>query len=109
MIDWDRVAALRSEIGASDFDEVAVLFLDEAEEVIGRLRDGRMKAALADELHALKGSALNLGFSDLAAMLQDKERRAARGEAINTVRVIDCYNASRTAFVEGLARLSPAA
>lgn len=109
MIDWDRVATLRNEIGASDFDEVAFLFLDEAEEVIGRLRDGKVKGALADEIHALKGSALNLGFSDLAAMLQDKERRVARGESISTERIVTCYGASRAEFVEGLPRLNPAA
>lgn len=109
MIDWDRVATLRSEIGASDFDEVAFLFLGEAEEVIARLGEGNLMTPLVDEIHALKGSALNLGFSDLAAMLQDKERRVARGEAINTGRIIDCYTASRAAFVEGLPRLNPAA
>lgn len=109
MIDWERVATLRSEIGASDFDEVAYLFLDEAEEVIERLGGGRLKAPLVDEIHALKGSALNLGFSELAVMLQDKERRVARGEPISTDRIVVCYKASRAAFVEGLARLTSAA
>ena len=109
MIDWERVATLRNEIGASDFDEVAYLFLDEAEEVIARLGEGKLKAPLVDEIHALKGSALNLGFAELAAMLQDKERRVARGEPISTERIITCYNASRAEFVEGLPRLNPAA
>lgn len=109
MIDWDRVATLRNEIGASDFDEVAFLFLDEAEEVIARLSEGALKAPLVDEIHALKGSALNLGFAVLAAMLQDKERRVARGEAISTERIVTCYGASRAEFVEGLPRLNPAA
>lgn len=109
MIDWERVTTLRSEIGASDFDEVAFLFLDEAEEVIARLSGGALKVPLVDEIHALKGSALNLGFAELAAMLQDKERRVARGEPISTERIVVCYKASRAAFVEGIGRLNPAA
>jgi HPt (histidine-containing phosphotransfer) domain-containing protein len=109
MIDWERVATLRNEIGASDFDEVAYLFLDEAEEVIERLRSGSLKAPLVDEIHALKGSALNLGFSELASMLQDKERRVARGESISTDRIVTCYKASRITFVEGVTRLNSAA
>ena len=32
MIDWNRVAALREEVGAEDFDEVVELFLQEVDE-----------------------------------------------------------------------------
>lgn len=109
MIDWDRVATLRNEIGADDFEEVANLFLEEAEEVISRLRDGAIGLRLVDELHALKGSALNLGFGELAVMLQDKERRVARGEPISTDRIVACYAASRAAFSTGIARMNSAA
>lgn len=109
MIDWDRVAMLRKEIGAADFDEVVHLFLDEAEEVIARLTEGTIRTTLRDEIHALKGSALNLGFHDLAEMLQDKERRLARGEPISTERIVTGYAASRAAFIEGVARFEPAA
>lgn len=109
MIDWDRVTTLRQEIGAEDFDEVAFLFLAEAEEVIDRLRDGAIRSTLIDEIHALKGSALNLGFAELAVMLQDKERRLRQGDRISTERIVNCYTNSRAAFVEGLSRISPAA
>lgn len=37
MIDWERVADLRSEIGDDGFDEVIALFLEETDEVIARL------------------------------------------------------------------------
>ncbi|WP_442970022.1 hypothetical protein [Roseovarius sp. ZX-A-9] len=40
MIDWSRVAELRSEIGAEDFDEVVELFLEEVEAEISVLRAG---------------------------------------------------------------------
>ena len=109
MIDWDRVASLRAEIGAEDFDDVASMFLDEAEEVIERLRTRSNMEGLEAEVHFLRGSALNLGFADLATMLQEKERRLAGGGRIDTARIVVCYNASRAAFDAGLARIRSAA
>ena len=38
MIDWTRVQQLKDEIGASDFEEIVVLFLEEVEEVVERLK-----------------------------------------------------------------------
>lgn len=103
MIDWGRVDALRSEIGADDFAEVVVLFLDETDEVIARLPSCTSAKALEAALHFLKGSALNLGFADLAQLCQDGERRAAAGDAtVDTGPVIASYGASKTTFARGL-------
>ena len=101
MIDWDRVAELRDEIGEEDFAEVAELFLEEADEVVARISalddlDSRQAA-----LHFLKGSALNLGFSDLAQLCQRGEKAAAL-TADDFARLIVCYNASREGFFRGL-------
>jgi HPt (histidine-containing phosphotransfer) domain-containing protein len=109
MIDWDRVANLRAEIGAEDFVEVSSMFLEEAEEVIERLRTRPDIAGLEAEVHFLRGSALNLGFADLAVMLHDKERRLAGGGKIDTSRIVACYRASRAAFDEGIAQMQSAA
>lgn len=79
MIDWGRVRDLKSEIGAADFAEVIALFLEESEEVIGRISTGQGARQLELDLHFLKGAALNLGFSQLASLCQDGERRAAAG------------------------------
>ncbi|MES2144265.1 MAG: Hpt domain-containing protein [Pseudomonadota bacterium] len=104
MIDWTRISVLRAEIGEEDLHEVIGLFLEETDAVICRLDAGVAAVELESLLHFLKGSALNLGLSDLAQVCQDGERRAARGDGDNVdlEQVIDLYCASRTRFMEGL-------
>ena len=99
MIDWDRVAELRSEIGAEGFAEVLDLFLDEVENVVMNL--GKKPGKLGEELHFLKGSAWNLGFRDFGAACQDGERRCAAGKAetVDVTAVIECYGRSKEVFM----------
>ncbi len=124
MIDWDRVAELREEIGPEDFMEVVELFLDEVEGVLQRLCAGPPQAApdappdappdaqadaradaraetLAEDLHFLKGSALNLGFARFGAMCGEAEREAAGGnpQAVAIAAIVSCYEASRQSFL----------
>jgi HPt (histidine-containing phosphotransfer) domain-containing protein len=61
-------------------------------------------------LHFLKGSALNLGFSDLALLCQTGERLAAQGDIstdLNQIRAV--YAASKMAFTAGLDGLTTSA
>jgi HPt (histidine-containing phosphotransfer) domain-containing protein len=102
MIDWDRVAALRDELGAADFAEVVEMFLSESDDVIARLRAGRPYPTLEAELHFLKGSALNLGFHQLAALCGQGEKRAASGQVVDLKIVVESYTATRSAFAKGL-------
>jgi HPt (histidine-containing phosphotransfer) domain-containing protein len=103
MIDWHRVRELKDEIGEDDFAEVAELFVAEVEDVIDRLRVHAEPAQLEADLHFLKSSALNLGFSRLAELCQAGERQAASGEAgsIALAPIFDCYEASKAAFAAG--------
>lgn len=106
MINWDRVTELRDEIGGEDFAEVVTLFLEEADEVALHLPDCADAKPLESALHFLKGSALNLGFSDLAALCQEGERIAASGSTdFDVSRVVACYDTSKSAFESGLDRL----
>lgn len=106
MIDWERVEMLRRDIGEEDFGEVVKLFIEEAEAVVGRLQaQGTAREREAD-LHFLKGSALNLGFDELAAICGVEERRAAQGVAVDTAPVIGLYAASRRAFLDRLGSLA---
>ena len=73
-IDWSRTEELRADIGEADFAEVAALFLSEVTETADGLSHEMGADRLRDTLHGLKGSALNLGFAEVA-------RRAAEGEA----------------------------
>lgn len=107
MIDWDRVRELKGEIGDDDFAEVAAMFLEESDEVIARLSGDRGAALLEQDLHFLKGAALNFGFSQLAILCQDGERLAATGLAdiaLDPVRA--AYALSRKAFVEDLGEIA---
>lgn len=104
MIDWERVADLRAEVGEDDFREVVELFLEEVEEVIDRLEISPVAAKFEDDLHFLKGSALNLGFRHFSALCQIGEKLAAsgRGDQVDIPAVLTSYRASKVMFLQEL-------
>jgi HPt (histidine-containing phosphotransfer) domain-containing protein len=104
MIDWKRVEELKGEIGADGFVEVADMFLEEAEDAVRALVTGLPADEIEGQLHFLKGSALNLGLCDLAAICQEGERKAAAGQgtAVDTAQVAAIYRASRASLLGGL-------
>ncbi len=106
MIDWQRVAELRDDVGAEDFEDVVTLFLEEVEEVIARLTGAADPDRYAADLHFLKGSALNLGFCALGDACTAAERLAMRGlaDAAAIADVIATYEASISDFSSGLAK-----
>ncbi|WP_146584474.1 Hpt domain-containing protein [Puniceibacterium confluentis] len=106
MIDWQRIHELHSEIGADDFQEVVDLFLSEVEDSLGDLASVTINAQLLQErLHFLKGSALNLGFSEMARLCQAGELAAAAGQhqTVKVAKVHEVFAESRTAFLRDLA------
>ncbi|MFD0859517.1 Hpt domain-containing protein [Roseovarius aquimarinus] len=109
MIDWSRVTELRDEIGAENFAEIVTLFLEEVETEIDALRAGCAEDALEARLHFLKGSALNLGFTDFSRLCQMGETAAASGRAgdVDLAATIACFEASREDFMRGLEALAP--
>ena len=66
MISIERIDELRSEVGEEEFAEIADLFLGEADLLVRGLAEVPDMAAAEALLHSLKGSALNLGFVQLA-------------------------------------------
>lgn len=110
MIDWKRVEELRDEIGPDGFAEVADMFLDEADQAVQALVQGLSVNAIEGQLHFLKGSALNLGLAELAALCQDEERRAAAGQGaeVDIARLADVYQRSRAQLMGGLAKVAAA-
>jgi histidine phosphotransfer protein HptB len=104
MIDWHRIEELRAEIGPEDFGEVISLFLEEADAVVSRLQSNKDAKTMERDLHSLKGSALNLGFSDLAQVCLQGERRAASGLSDIQVDLVEtCYARSRSTFLSQVA------
>lgn len=71
MISAERVAELKSEVGEDDFLEIVGLFMTESDDIIDRLRSVSDPSGAEDLLHALKGSALNLGFDELARLCRE--------------------------------------
>lgn len=104
MIDWDRIAELRDEIGDEDFGDVVALFLDEVTEVVEALRADPAPDKLECRLHFLKGSAMNLGFARFASMCQAGEQDAAAGRMaeVDVAAILSCYDDSKAAFLAGL-------
>lgn len=84
MIDRERLKELRHEIGEEDFAEVVAMFLEEMGATLQSLKDSPEMAG-ADSLHGLRGSALNLGFTDFADACTTAERRAGAGRPVDVV------------------------
>ncbi|MDX2483511.1 MAG: Hpt domain-containing protein [Pseudodonghicola sp.] len=104
MIRWSRVNELRDEVGPDDFKEVINLFLEEVEEVIERLRAETDRSQLEQDLHFLKGSALNLGFSAFSDLCQDGERLSAarQADSVDLAAIVTCYERSKVRFFDGM-------
>ena len=94
MINWNRVAELRHEVGEDDFDEVVELFIEEVEDVLATLGQND---DLPKDLHFLKGSALNLGFTEMARLCTEGERGAPDITAIRS-----SYTDAKTELMQGV-------
>ena len=77
MIDWDRIGELRAEIGDDDFAEVLDLFFEDVDDAVARLRSATGQGPLAEALHFLKGSAENIGLSEVSALCRQEEAKLA--------------------------------
>lgn len=104
MIDWDRVAALREEVGPEDFDEVVELFLQEVDEEIETLKASAPHDGLAEKLHFLKGSALSLGFRDFSSLCQTGESALTHdpSSGVDVEGLQSSYQTSRSVFLADL-------
>ena len=99
MISWDRVNELRREVRDEDFAEVVTIFLDEVETVLVRMAGASGSDSYREDLHFLKGSALNLGFRALAALCDDKGAQARSGSVRNVTDIRQIYERSKTEFL----------
>lgn len=105
MINWTRTMELCDAIGAEDFGEVVELFIEEVEAAIAALPDAAGNPALIEEqMHFLKGAALNLGFEALSDLCNAGEAAAKRGDIESVVLddVCGCFETSKAAFMHEL-------
>jgi HPt (histidine-containing phosphotransfer) domain-containing protein len=98
VISTERLEELKSEVGEDDFAEIVSLFIAESDGIVGSLRDAPGPEAAEELLHALKGSALNLGFETLATLCRQGEGQAAGTDAWSprVDRLIDVYEQSKS-------------
>lgn len=104
MIDWAHLYGLRADIGSDVFSEVIGLFLAEADGAMELLAQPECDIPLI--LHMLKGSALAVGLTELAAQCGDGERRAAAGAMPQLGRAAEVYRESRSALLLGLGQVN---
>lgn len=102
MIDWQRIDDLACEIGPDAVAEVVALFLEETDAVIARLATAAPTCA---DYHFLKGAALNLGLTQLAALCHEGEQDAKAGTSAShaLAAMLAEYFRSRAALLAGLA------
>lgn len=107
MINWARVEELKEEVGVEAFGEVIELFLEEVDEATDRLASLSDRSGLPDDLHFLKGAAMNLGFAEFAALCAETEStvKTEGSDAADIVGLIACYRESKRLFAEQLEAL----
>ena len=84
MIDRARLEELREEVGNDDFAEVIELFCEEVAETLDRMTQGH-SSSMADDLHFLKGSALNIGMSEVASLCAACEEKVRDGNTSSPI------------------------
>lgn len=96
-MNWDRLSELREEVGEDALAEVLGMFLEETDALAAQLQTGADPATLCQDMHFMKGAALNIGFDGLAALCQTAETAAAKGagESVDLPAILDCYAESR--------------
>ncbi len=104
MIDWTRVASLKAETGDEDFEEIVLLFIEEVSEITDRLRENINLCSLEEDLHCLKGSAINLGFAEFSDLCSIGESMSAKGKgtAVDMAEILASFDRSKQAFLAGL-------
>jgi HPt (histidine-containing phosphotransfer) domain-containing protein len=104
MINWDQVKQLEEDIGAEDFGDVVVMFIEEVDEAVDDLRSLPKldDDALAAAMHFLKGSAANLGFKEFADYCGTSEKRAENGAGndVDLTTVVRLYDDSKQLFLQ---------
>lgn len=101
MIDWTRLKDLRDEVGVEEFEDIVVLFMDEVDGTIEKLKSDLYTDTLEEDLHFLKGSALILGFREVSDLCQIGETEASQGRAksVDVGAILKAYQTSRHVFL----------
>lgn len=100
LIDWKQIGRLQNDVGHESFEEIVGFFLQEVEVIFARMQNQPHCRQLENKLHALKGSALNLGFFTLSNLCEEGEELAAHGKAseVDLSKIFKCFQTSKSQF-----------
>ncbi|MEM0978049.1 MAG: Hpt domain-containing protein [Pseudomonadota bacterium] len=79
MIDWNRIAELKSDLGDDGLADLLPIFLDEIDDALTKLATQTEASEGAAICHFIKGSAANLGFASLAEASHAGEQAGKAG------------------------------
>ena len=103
MINWAQVKQLEDDIGAEDFGDVVVMFIEEVDAAVDDLRSAPTLTgeALSSAMHFLKGSAANLGFKGFSDYCGAGEKLAESGASadVDLAAVVRLYDESKHQFL----------
>ncbi|WP_439136501.1 Hpt domain-containing protein [Roseicyclus sp.] len=105
MIDWTRLNDLRADIGEADFADVARLFVSEMRERLVVLA-ADPNAATGADFHFLRGSAANLGLSEMVAACNAAEAACRVGKTPDIAAVADAFATAIIAIATEIPGLS---
>ena len=100
MIDWKRITELKEDFGEDGFEELLPVFTAEIQEALERLNSETTTSAVAEICHFIKGSAANLGLSQLTELCATNERAARDGQI--DANLMQVLTASFTASISEL-------
>ena len=101
---------MQNDVGRDDFDEVVELFLEEVDAHLARFNTTADQGQLAEDLHFLKGSALNLGFVQLSDLCQAGEHALKTGnkDRVDVDEIKVAYEEAKKTLLIELPRLKAA-
>ena len=104
MIDWARINELKGEVGEDAVAEVVEIFFEEVDDAMAALGSAATPDSLADALHFLKGSAQNVGMTDVsdACAAQEGEVRAGNRTVADLSTIRSALNTARSDLMAGL-------
>jgi HPt (histidine-containing phosphotransfer) domain-containing protein len=93
-VDLERLTSLRDDIGAEDFADVVLLFFSEIGEKLEQMR-AEPETLSEGDFHFLRGSAANLGFTEMARACAAAEAACTAGSDPDLKAVTASFDAAQ--------------
>ena len=106
MIDEARLTEMKDAFGPEGFVELFAIFRDETEDIITRLDQAEAEDLFAF-LHAVRGSADNMGLPRLSSACREGQARLRRGASVDPDEVSACFRQSTNALADNLGLARP--